>query len=904
MCSSGFSFLCKAGILFILLILIVPSFCEAQINESQARSILEEKGIHEDTLRVRLLKKGVDPDRISPARALEFQDIVTATIAEIETDMALRQARKDSLPQSQITQPKPSAQSTIRIPEKPKPDSSGISEEVPAYGQDIFRNKSISFYQRSDDIVAPDHYVLGAGDKLGVVGFGRSQFEHILDIQQDGFVKPEKLPRILLRGLTLAEARALLYQRYSQYYIMSKEEFQVTLQQSRNITVNVFGEVETPGSFTIPALNTVFNVLGAAGGPTKIGSVRKIKLIRGKTSIPVDVYAFMNKPGGDQDLFLQNNDYIHVPVADKMVEIKGSVVRPMRYELAEDENLGSLISLAGGALPNAYLTDVQITRYMQDKRVVANVNLRDLLATGGDYVLLNGDIVTIRSVDAVVKNIVSIEGAVAFPGEYEFKDGMRISDLISQGVLNQDARLDFAYILKYSPDGTFTYEQINIEQILTNPAGISNTRLSSGDKMHVLSLKTFAEKGSFSVEGAVKNPTSFSFRPDGNVRLAEAINMAGGTQPYSAELGYVFRVNLKNPNSIEYIPVDISKAMSAPESESNISIIAGDQIHVFSKEQRSEQLTVSIYGSVRNPGKYQFGKNMTLADLINLAGGYSYNADYSRIDIARPEYKPGQSLVIRQFASSLSEDDLHNVGQDNSTPLEPFDHVYVRSIPEFQQQQTVSVEGEVKYPGSYSILQDKERLSEIIRRAGGLTGRAFPEGAKFYRIDDSIGVVVIDLAEALRNPGAASNIVLLNGDKIFIPKSKDLVTIGGYVDLTDAYSTEFLTGEKAIAVAFRGEKSAKYYIDNFAGGVSDNGSKKSIKVQFADGRVEKTKHFLWSKQYPKVQRGSTILVGPKKSRPEKVKAENKTNWGNVLRDTVASATAVLTLVILADQLSK
>lgn len=899
-----FKVLLKNFALVVLLCLFISTEGICQLTELQAKTILSDKGIPEDTLKARLLKKGVDPERISPSQAPAFQEIVLETISEIENDMAMRQAKQDSMPSKQNTPVVPSAQSEIRIPETTEPDSINPGQPLPLYGQEIFRNKSITVYKRSDDIIAPDNYILGAGDKLGVVGFGRSQFENILDIQSDGFVKPERMPRILLRGLTLSEARALLFQRYAQYYVISKDEFQVTLQQSRNITVNVFGEVETPGSFTIPALNTVFNVLSAAGGPTNIGSVREIKLIRGKTTIPVDVYAFMNKPGGDQDLFLQNNDYIHVPVASKVVEINGAVVRPMKYELGDQENLVSLITLSGGALPNAYLTDVQITRYMQDRRVVANVNLRDLSATGGDYVLLNGDIVTIRSVEKLVENTVSIEGTVSFPGDYEFRNGMRLVDLINQAVLKPESRLDFAYVMKYSPDGTYHYEQINIQQALSNPAGNANISLTRGDRVQVLNLKTFAEKGSFSVEGAVKNPTSFSFSPDGQVRLVEAINMAGGTQPYSSDQGYVFRVNVNNPNSIEYIPVDIAKAILNPEGSENIPIFTGDQIHVFSKEQRSEQLSVSIYGSIRNPGKFQYGNGMTLADLINLAGGYTYNADYSRIDIARPEYTQGQSLVIRQFSSALSEQELNNVIKDNSTPLVPFDHVYVRSIPEFQEQQTVAVEGEIKYPGTYSILQDKERLSDIIKRAGGLTGRAFPEGAKLYRVVDSTGLVVIDLVEVIRNPSAASNIVLLNGDRIMIPKSKDLVTIGGYVNLTDAYTTEFLTGEKSIAVAYRGDRRAKYYIDEFAGGVSEDGSKKGIKVQYADGRVKKTRHFLWAKTYPRVDRGATIMVGAKKIKPERVKTENKTDWGSIMRDTIASATAVLTLVILIDQISK
>lgn len=880
-----------------------PTDTYGQVSEAQARILLAERGIPEDTLRARLLRKGLDPDSIRPDNLQFFQNEILGVIRDYEAERAGSSLLGDTL-----FTPPPTGMKAVQkknLPVRPVPDlpKDTLQQPLFRYGQTIFNNKSIEVFQRADDLVPPESYVLGAGDKLGIVGFGRSQFSHILLIDGNGFVKPEGMARILLRGLTLGEARTVLFQRYSQAYLITRDEFQVSLQQVRLMTVNVFGEVVTPGSYTLPAINTAFNALAAAGGPTAAGSVREIRIIRGDKTIPVDVYAFMAKPGAAPDFFLQDNDYLHIPVARKVVEIRGAVLRPMAYELLDGENLARLLDYAGGAQANAYLADVQVTRYLQDRRVVASVNLRDLVATGGDYILLNGDVVTVKAVEDQVENIVKVSGAVSFPGEYAWREDFRALDLLNQSVLRPDARLDFAYVLRYNADGTFKYAFLNLEAALAQPFGEANLRLFRGDQLEILSQKSFAAPDRFSVTGAVHTPQIFDFNPSGGVRVRDAVMMAGGLLPDAAASAYIFRRDPAEPKTVAYIPVDLARAVEDPASGANVQIQSGDQLRVFNKSLRRDELKVSIFGAVRNPGDFDFGKGMTLADLVNLAGGFTYDADYDRIDVARPNYEPGQSLKMNLISTSLAGGAEQAINEDKSLPLAPFDHVYVRSIPEYELQQTVQVDGEVKYPGTYAILKDKERLSDLLIRAGGLNGRAFPEGARLIRKSDSIGLVVIDLIEVLRNPRSTSNIVLLDGDIIQIPKSRDLVTLSGFVNLTDAYSQDFLTGERSVSVAFRGPRSAKYYINEFAAGVSDQGSKARIRVQYADGRVQKTGGFLF-RNYPKVERGATVYVGPKKQKPAKVKSDRKVDWAVTLRDTLAATTAIITILVLVDQLSK
>jgi protein involved in polysaccharide export with SLBB domain len=890
---------------FLLLLLVVISHpVTAQITQEQVSDMLAKSGIPEDTLRERLIKKGFNPDQIRPDQIDQFQAVIIETIHEIEEDQ-LKSQEEEKKPE-----PK---QPPVQKPEvKPEPKPEAPPEiikqpplKAPIYGQEIFRNNSIAVYQKSDDITPPDDYVLGVGDQVGVIGFGRSQFDDILTIGADGFVQPNnRLPKILLLGLKFGDAKEVLFQRYRQYHLIERGQFQVTINRVRNITVNVFGEAKTTGAFTLPAVNTAFNVLSAAGGPTDIGSVRKIKVISGSKVRILDVYEFMSDPGIAKNFFLQNNDYIHVPVADKVVEISGAITRPMAYELLEKENLSQLIKYAGGAQPNSYLSNIKIIRYLDDKQVITSVNYKDLAAGGGDYILYNGDKVEIKTIEDNALNFVNVSGAVYFEGKYEKKPGMRVSDLLVQSKPRPEARLDFAYLLQFQPDSTYRYERINLQSAMDHPATDLDPVLNEGDQLHILTQKSYVDKSAFSVTGAVRNPDTFTFKTYGNLKLEDAILLAGGLLIDADDHGYILRFNPSEPKTTEYLQINVRDAFDHPESASNVEIKAGDQIRIFSKAEMRDTFTVSIFGAVRRPGDYHYGPDMKLADLVNLAGGLTFGADRERIDIARSEFGNGKPLKITQYTASLPADFNLNMPSVNSIELKPFDHVYVRNIPEFEFQQTVEISGEVKYPGTYPILHDKERISDLIERAGGLSGEAFPEGAKMYRNGDSTGLVVINLNQILENENIPSNVILLSGDVINIPKSRDLVTIGGLVNLDEAYSEGFLSGERRISVAFRGEKNAKYYIDHFAAGVSKEGSPAEIKVQFADGGVEKTKKFLFFNKYPTVKRGSLITVGPKEVKQVVEKEKKEVDWGSVLKDTLTQATAVLTILILVDQLAK
>src|SRR5690606_3134207 len=341
-------------------------------------------------------------------------------------------------------------------------------------------------------------------------------------------------------------------------------------------------------------------------------------------------------------------------------------------------------------------------------------------------------------------------------------------------------RLDFAYLLRRQPDLTYKYERIHIGQILEQPGGPADPVLADGDEVVIMALSTYAVNTFFSVTGAVNKPDTFAFNPEGSLRIEDAILLAGGPQVDAADIGYVIREDPKEPKTAGYIYFNLLEVMQNPNSPANVEIMAGDQVRLFHKHERRDSLTVSVFGAVRQPGKIPYGAGMRLADVISLAGGFTLEADYNRIDIARVDFGKGMALRVSQYTTSLPVDFEMRNRDDQSMQLMPFDHIYVRNIPGFELQQTISVLGEVMYPGTYPLVKDKERIYDLIVRAGGLTGQAFPAGAKLYRHGDSTGLVVIDLEEILKNQSTPSNIVLIDGDVIQIPKSRELVTIEGH----------------------------------------------------------------------------------------------------------------------------
>ena len=421
---------------FIFLIFL-PLHLLAQTNpavEAAAKAQLAQRGITEEEMRAKLEEKGINIDQVTADQLPALQPTIEAAMKEIEAEKAAKMPGKpsSSAPTRQAAAQaaktevqKVAAKSGGEVKERIA-DGATVEEAVAEtllsqaqkdtlpkariWGQEMFRNKSLEVYRTTKDAKPPDSYILGVGDELTVIIFGPSQGDFRYLIDEEGYITPQGMGKIFLKGVPYGKARDLVRARFSRNFLFRDDQFIMTLATARTITVNIFGEAVNYGSFTLSAVNTAFNAISAAGGPSDIGSVRKIQLTRNGKSRTLDVYAFMTNPGMQYDFFLDNNDVINIPVAEKVVSISGAINRPMAYELLPNENLESLVKFAAGYQYNAYRDLVQVQRAIGNRNVLIDIDLKK----SPDFALQNGDKVIVRTVPDKAENTVSVSGDVEF----------------------------------------------------------------------------------------------------------------------------------------------------------------------------------------------------------------------------------------------------------------------------------------------------------------------------------------------------------------------------------------------------------------------------------------------------------------------------------------------------------
>jgi len=904
-------------LLFLCCFFAISVWCDAQIlSEGEARKELQKRGVDEDLVREKMENRGFDLDNLDPSQFADFERAFEEVVREIEAEEAqMIQVAQDSIPDSlkvkevvdEIKEEgvneasNQSAEKIQRAVESGIPLEEAIANELAErqnqelpeakiYGQQVFRNKSIALYTPSEDIRPPETYVLGPGDEVSILIWGKSQESASFTINKEGFIQPDRMPRIPLKGVSYAKARSLLLSRYSEYFNFRKEDFEVTIDYSRTITVNIMGEAIESGSYNMPATNTAFNALVASGGPSDIGSVRNIKLIHPNGSEKkVDVYEFLLNPGIVKDYFLQNNDFIFIPVADITVSIEGAIRRPYTYEMLPGEGLKKLMLFAGGTTDNAYLKNVQVTRFEEDGEVIIDVDYAAIQKGASDFRLQKGDRVLVKNIENTYDNFIEVVGAVEFPGRFEIGRTMRVSEALSKAKVLKTARKDLAFLLRRNLNGSTKWIKLDLD----NLAGDQDLELNIEDRIIVYDRSRFIDVQEFIVAGAVRQPGGQPIDKDNTLTVMDALEMAGGTLPQATDYAYVFRKDPRNENDQEYIRVDFDDAMAK-----QTLVQPFDSIVVFDSKEFMQKTRVKVSGAVNNKISIPYDPSLTLRDAITLAGGLKIQAARSRVDISRINI--GEDNDSRTLVETISLDEKYQVnGQDYM--LRPYDIIEVRTAPSFELQRNIYLKGEIKYPGEYSLEKDNEKVSDVIKKAGGVTKEAFPPGATLYRIEDGIGYVLMDLDAVINNSKSKHNFILKNGDIITVPKQKDFVAIRGVTKAKEIYPDEILkTGQ--INVPFYKSKNAKWYVDEFAAGVGEDGRRRLITVEHPNGRIEKTEDYLLFKKYPSVEKGSVITVGRIEEKKEIEKKEREdVDWGRVFSDAVAQATAIITLIFLIER---
>ena len=626
------------------------------------------------------------------------------------------------------------------------------------FGHDVFNNKNLTF-ESSMNLATPQNYRLGPGDAVNVDIWGASQESITETISPDGTITIEDIGVIQLGGLSVSQAKAKLRRELGPRYQNSKIE--LTLGQTRTITVSVMGEVKTPGTYTMSAFATVYNALYMAGGPNDIGTLRNVKVFRnGRLLSNVDVYDFLLNGKLTGDVRLQDNDVITVSPYEALVNITGKVKRPMFYEMKKTESAATLLRYAGGFTGDAYTKAIRINRKAGPQYSVFSVGEFDL----ADFKLMDEDSVSVDSTLNRYQNMVEIKGAIFRPGMYHV-------------------------------GGQIT----TVKALVEAADGLTENAIGQHAVMHRMKADRTLKMQSLDITGILE-----------------------GTVP---------DVELKNE----------------------------DVIYIASREEEKMDQTITIHGEVNYPGVYRYASDETVEDLVLQAGGLTNAASLAKVDVSRrivePEATEAGDTLAFTYSFTLNPDFTIPQGEQPFT-LQPYDEVYIRRSPNYNEQQNITIEGEVQFAGNYTLSSNGERLSEVIKHAGGLTRRAYPEGAKLLRRmtqeeqelmatvlrtaqrnsgRDSIDVsklvtmttypVAIELDKALANPKSDDDPILREGDRIVVPRFTSTVSINGEVLYPNT-------------VRFKEGKDANYYID-LAGGATSSGKKSKTIIIYMNGMVAK-----------------------------------------------------------------
>ncbi|MEZ4908101.1 MAG: SLBB domain-containing protein [Saprospiraceae bacterium] len=899
----------KILITFLLLIFSKTVFFSQinNISEDQVRSELSKRGLTEDEVQKALIDNGIDPNSLenpTPEQIMQIQTIVEDLEKKKKAAQVQPEAKK-----TEITKTEEQIKDSIKTEiQESRIEAEEVKKISKIYGHELLNLPPKS---KSDNIRVNDNYIMGPGDNISIAIWSNyAQLDNTYTIGDDGYIQFDRLylrKRVYLSGLTYSTARTKIEQFLSQYMKFNKGEISIDLESSRNIKISIYGEVILPGSYDVDATQTVFEGIKYASGVTNIASVRNIKLIRANGKVQnFDLYKYISDPSVAYNFFLQDNDLIHIPVADKIVEIEGAVKRQLSFELIDNEGIEELLVYAGGYTSDAIKDKFQVERFVGDKKVYIDVDLKNTGENGRNFKLQNGDIVTVRKISAKAENFFTITGSVYNPGKFENKNGVKLSDAFNMAGLKPDTKMDFAFLIRYDDIKGNEYVKINIDTVLANIGNpMIDFTIKNKDEIIIWSNKRFSDDAYFEVTGAVRGDSKkYNYGINKSIDVAEAIVLAGGLSRNASDIAFIHRKDPLKGFDIQYIRINIKNVLEDPNSSDNIALEPFDNLEVLPENLFSENTFVHIYGAVNNPGEFQYGENMSLLDLVTMAGGFKLGASSNNIEVSRIVIQNNNPVKVIVSKLEMNKD-IESFDSDvKSYLLEPYDNVYVRYIPDFSMQKIITIEGEVKYPGNYSLSSKNEKVSDIIQRAGGLTTEAFTEGATLYRNMDDTGYIIMRLEDAMKYNKSKYNYLLKDKDLITIPKIKDFVSIIGATKVYERYKAEIATSRTGVNVPYHKGKRAKYYIDGYAGGLDDNALKKDILVEYPNGEVKKSTNYGFFSVSPMVKKGSIIKVIPKLEKKNVDKDEKEVDWNKIVSDSVAQISTIMTLVILFKTLSQ
>jgi len=692
------------------------------------------------------------------------------------------------------------------------------TEALKPFGYDLFEGVPTTFAPATD-IPVPADYVVGPGDTIEVHLVGNRKGRYSLVVGRDGQINFPELGPISVAARRFTEVREELQERVQDQMIGTQAS--ISIGELRSIRVFVLGDAQTPGSYTVSGLSTITNALFVSGGVKKIGSLRNIQLKRnGKTVTTLDLYDLLVRGDTSADARLMPGDVIFVPPVGRTVSLVGEVRRPAIYELKNETTAAELVALGGGLTEQADPTLATLERVNENRqRVIINVNLNQAGATK----LLPGDVLRVPAIRPVFENAVTIDGHVYRPGEFEFREGMRLLDVIpSLDELKPNADLNYILVRReLPPDRRVTVFSASLADAFANPGSAANFELAPRDRIHIFDLESGRDRvieplmrelrlyaqlneptREVTISGHVKVPGKYPLEP--GMRLTDLIRAGGGLSESAyggqAELTR-YTIGEQDARVAELIQIDLRAALEGDPS-ANVPLRSFDHVVIKEVPLWASQEEVEIRGEVRFPGRYPIRRGETLRSVLERAGGLTEYAFAKGAVFTRRELRERERRQIEILATRMQS--------------------------------------------------DLAQLSlQAAQETGKDAGEALAVGQSLLaslRSTQAVGRLVIDLEQAMAaRPGSEQDIVLKDGDRLLVPRVMQEVTVIGEVQSATShlYNPTF-TRDDYIAMS---------------GGVTPRADEKHIYVVRANGSVEVGTSSVWfRKGGVQIEPGDTIVV--------------------------------------------
>ncbi len=841
------------------------------LSDEEVLRRIRASGMSPSEIRRELERRGVDP-RVAEAFLQGTADGVAAG-TDLVPLLEVLSEREAEGPRGEI--PPPAA----------RPDEADVGDsEPPVYGRHLFGRATSEFVAITTGPV-PRDYRLGPDDELTLVVTGDVELAYDLRVSREGAIVIPDVGRLFVSGRTMEELQDVLFQRLSQIYSGIRRgpdattHFDVSMGRLRSNQVYVIGEVERPAAYEVSGLATVLTALYHAGGPTRAGSFREVRVNRGgETIATVDLYEYLARGVAESDVRLEHGDVVFVPPARQRVELSGSVVRPGRFELSFGESLRDLLEHSGGVRPEAELRRVQIERILDPgdrgpgrDRAILDVPVGDLESDGREPIpIRDGDRVRIFAVLDELENQVTVSGGVWRPGTYAVGPNTRLWEVIERaGGLVPDVVEGRAQIQRLRSDWTRT-----LIPVVLDPQSGEDPLIQSRDEILVYAARDLREDRQVSVGGWVREPGMYPYSE--GMTVADLVLRAGGlrTGAYlsEAEVSRVVMTQERTQLLTESHPVRLDSALvfdrARPDGAGNpagdisrteagtFTLENLDAVYIRKAPGFDPQETVVVTGEVLFPGPYSISsRGERLSDLMERAGGLTVEA-----------YPEGFQLWRVR--------DLGRQADPDWTAVDRFDRFARDSETTF-----TAPAGRTVSPAEVSdlerALQEEDDLDRIRELETRLEWARAQEQIEDREMRTRVG---IDLARVMDDPDHPANIFVHPNDSIHVPTYIPTVDVRGAV-------------AAPTMVLYRPGAGLDYYIRQ-AGGYVEGADEDRVRIQFANGEVATRGRsvFFIGGGIARPDPGSVVTV-PRKEREERIA------FRDVLGIATSTATAVGTILL-------